>query len=63
MKKSWHYFWYRFFRAVSASAYRIFHTTQWAAHNAYVSAGRPKRAPRRPLTAVYKFFKRLRSNV
>lgn len=62
MKKSWHKFCYKFWRAVGATAYRIFHLAQWASHKAYLSAGRPKRVPKRPLTAIYKFVQRVRAN-
>lgn len=62
MKTVWYRFWYRFWRAVGSSAFLLFHTSQTMAHKAYVAGGKRGRRARRPLTAVYRFFQKVRGS-
>lgn len=58
--KLWYRFSYRFWRAVGALAYGLFHNSQAFAHTAYVRGGKTGRRAKRPLTAIYKWVKRFK---
>ena len=56
MKKTFYYFAYKVLRAISRTSYLVFHKSHNLAYTAYSKSGKHKK--RKPLTAIYNFFRR-----